>query len=209
MIINENNLGFAKANNSGAKSAKGDVLFFLNSDTLLTQDILPAIEKCFNQEKSLGALSPKLMSSENIQFNDAYGKFPSLSSLVSTNLSGKKYFQLDENIELSEVDWISGAALVMRSDVFEKIGGWDGNFFLYFEDTDLCWRIKDAGYKIAVINSISLIHLCGKSISSDKIRRRHYFKAQDYFFKKHYGIFISILMRMIRCPYKLKVLYIN
>jgi N-acetylglucosaminyl-diphospho-decaprenol L-rhamnosyltransferase len=85
---------------------------------------------------------------------------------------------------------VSGCALIIRRSVFQEIEGFDENFFLYFEDVDLCKRVKNKGYKVIVDNRTSIIHLGGKSIEQRQTRKKYYYVSQDYYFGK-YGNYIS------------------
>ncbi len=104
--------------------------------------------------------------------------------------------------DLYPVDWVSGAAMVVRKSVFTQIGGFDENFFMYFEDIDLCWRAKQRGWQVAVYPKISLIHFVGQSAGGFKQRKKYYYQSQDYFFKKHYGQPAMYILKIFRWPYR-------
>ena len=202
LIENSVNLGFAKANNQGARLASGEIIFFLNSDTLLLDNVLSRLKDFFDSNSNIGISSPELFLDHVTPQSKAYGLFPKLSDLILKNMQVQK-----EASDRDHIDWVSGAALAIRKDVFDKIGGWDENYFMYMEDTDLCWQTKRLGYRVDLCPQAKIIHLGGKSLNNDKQRRKYYFKSQNYFFKKHYGLLISLVMRIIRYPYKIKVLY--
>ncbi len=101
------------------------------------------------------------------------------------------------------VDWVTGAALAVRGEAFRATGGFDENFFMYFEDNDLCMRIRKAGFTVDLCPESEIIHIGGKSLKSDQKRSDIYFKSQDYFFRKHYGIVGTALVKLIRLPYRL------
>jgi hypothetical protein len=197
-IKNKSNLGFAKANNFGAKIAKGDILFFLNSDTLMVEDLSKSIENFFDTNKNLGIISPELFVDDKTPQKKAYGHFPKLRDLLLKNLRITK-----ETNKKEDIDWISGAALVIKKDIFNKVGGWDENFFMYMED--ICWRVKKLGYGVALCPNTKIIHLGGRSMDKNFQRRKYYFKSQDYFFKKHHGYFSMILLKILRWPYEIMV----
>lgn len=204
LIENKENFGFGTANNIGANIAKGDYLFFLNSDIVVKKNILKNIEKVL-KNKNIGAISPRLVLQNMENQEHAYGDFPLLLNLFFGKL--KRKAKDEKNIIYT--DWISGAALVIRRNIFKSIGGFDENFFMYFEDIDLCKRVKKEGYIIAVCKDILIVHLGGKSISNSLERKKYYYRSQDYFYKKYYGFLGMIVMRVIRCPYKLIILFIN
>ncbi|MCK4554654.1 glycosyltransferase family 2 protein, partial [Candidatus Parcubacteria bacterium] len=73
----------------------------------------------------------------------------------------------------------------------------------YFEDIDLCKRVKKIGYKLVIFKDISIAHLCGKSLSKNSKRKEYYYASQDYFYKKHYGLLKMKIIKLVRFPYKL------
>lgn len=206
IIANKDNLGFGKANNQGAKSAKGKYLFFLNSDTMVTTNILELIKKEFEQNKELGIICPKLVLEDGQEQDYAYGKFPKIINLVSNKFFNSKFEILNSKLF---VDWVSGAAMIVRKDIFDKVDGFDENIFMYFEDIDLCKRIKDLGYKIIYFLDTSIIHFGGKSFEYFTKQKNIYYKSQNYFYKKHYGLCNMFLMRIIRFPYKFLTIILN
>ncbi|MFA5047528.1 MAG: glycosyltransferase family 2 protein [Patescibacteria group bacterium] len=198
LIENSANLGFARANNQGAALASGELLFFLNSDTVIEDDILLPLGRFFNENREVAVSSPRLFVDGATPQLKAYGRFPKLLNLVFKNFRLKAAQESDLNI-----DWVSGAALIIRRDVFKQAGGWDEKFFMYMEDTDLCWRVKEMGHKVSLCSQARIIHLGGKSIDQDRQRRKYYFKSQNYFFYKHYGLLVLVVLIVIRWPYKI------
>jgi len=203
LIINKNNIGFGPANNQGARIAQGKYLFFLNSDTLIKENILTPLNSYLKNHEQVAIASPKLLLDNGDEQEYAYGKFPTLFRGIAEKF---KKFKIDKKAIL-EVDWVSGAALIVRKDVFQKVKSFDEKFFMYFEDIDLCKCIKNLNYKIVVFPQVAIIHLGGKSISKFKKRKEYYYKSQNYFYKKHYGRLKMNIMRLIRWPYKIIKLF--
>jgi GT2 family glycosyltransferase len=202
LIANASNEGFGVANNQGAKIVKGEFLFFLNSDTIMKNNILSELEKIFIENKGIGTVAPKLLLEDESEQPFAFGFYPKILNVIFEKFKrAPKYLN-----KPFEVEWVSGAALIIRREIFKKLGGFDENFFMYFEDIDLCKRVKELGFKVIVCPELSLTHLCGKSISRFVKRKSYYYKSQDYFYKKHFGLFKMYLMKIIRSPYKLLTL---
>jgi GT2 family glycosyltransferase len=202
LIANSENKGFGPANNQGAKLAKGEYLFLLNSDTIIKNNILLELEKFLIKNKDVGIVAPKLFLKDGSEQPFAFGDYPRLLSLIFEKFKKPpKYLNGP-----FEVEWVSGAALIIRRELFKQLGGFDEKFFMYFEDIDLCKRVKEMNYKIFVNPKISLTHLCGKSPARFVKRKSYYYESQDYFYKKHYGSLIMYLMKIIRWPYKIFVL---
>jgi GT2 family glycosyltransferase len=164
VIINNKNLGFAKANNQGAKIAKGEYSFFLNSDTFITQDILSPIEEFFKKNNEVGVIAPRLIlkAGEDQSYAFAHKK------------------------NSKDLAWVSGAALVIRQDIFNKIGGWDERFFMYFEDVDLCRSVVKNNFKISRLESITVTHLLNGSPIFYFRRKIYYYRSKILFILKHY-----------------------
>ena len=126
IIPNQKNQGFGTANNIGSKKAKGEFLFFLNSDTLLTSDFLELIYNAFVDNPNFGAVAPRLLMKSGREQAHAYGNFLSLFSLFArSSFEGKRKSK-------NNVDWVSGAAFMIKKSLFEKIGGFDEKFFYVF-----------------------------------------------------------------------------
>lgn len=200
IIANNKNVGFGAANNLGAKAARGEYLFFLNSDTLLKSDILPELKNIL-AGSGVGIVAPKLITANGKEQADSFGRHPTLlrSVLNKLRLGG----EVDLSASLYEVDWVSGAALAISKKLFDRIGGFDENFFMYFEDIDLCKRVADSGLKILVDRNARVTHLVGGSEIGKRNRKALYYKSQDLFFLKYHGHPRAIVMRILRLPIKL------
>ncbi|MFA5155648.1 MAG: glycosyltransferase family 2 protein [Patescibacteria group bacterium] len=197
LVRNQENLGFARANNQGAELAGGQYLFFLNSDAFLKTDILRAVGAAFQDDSQVAIVAPRLVGEDGRPQAKAYGPFPSLGYLLYKNLIARQ-----DNDFPRRADWTSGAALAIRREVFRALGGWDENFFLYLEDVDLCWRVRQAGYRIKRELSADVIHRQGASLAASPLKRDLYFQSQEYLFAKHYGQWAKTILRLIRWPYR-------
>jgi GT2 family glycosyltransferase len=186
------NLGFGRANNEGEKKSQGSFLFFLNSDTIITSDVLAEFTACFN-DPDVAVVAPRLILPDGRPQPDSLSKFPDLLN----TLMGK--FNISPNEQGAE--WVSGAALAVKKSVFDEIGGFDEKFFMYFEDVDLCYRVKKTGKKIKIAAGAAVTHLGGKSIADNAVRKKYYYQSQDYFFRKHFGVIPEVLLKLFRIPY--------
>lgn len=203
IVISKRNLGFSGGNNLGASQASGDIFLFLNSDTIINQDIFSPCLSALEKDPKLGALSPWLLGATGQAQEFAYGNFPRLLSLVRRKTINKRVKPNKDG--LIYTDWISGCALFINRSTFETIGGWDENFFLYYEDVDLCQRLTQAGFHNAVQRKASLIHLGGRSLTYNKTRKKEYYRSQDYYFRKHHGKCLASIVSLARWPYLIYV----
>lgn len=197
-ILNPKNSGFGAANNLAAKMAQGDFLWFLNSDTLINKVDLNEIKNIFVKNEKLGVVSLDLLLENQKRQGYAYGDFLSIRNLLKRLSNVGKDFG-----DCISVDWVSGASMIIRKDLFHKLGGFDENFFMYFEDMDLCWRIKKRGYLVWFLKNYSIIHFGGKSSTDFRKMKRDYYISQDYFFKKHHGYFSLAIVKFLRSIYLL------
>jgi len=204
LIKSEKNLGFAAGNNLGARQARGRYLCFLNSDVILDENIFDHLSQVFLEDKQVGIVAPRLINADGSAQAKAYGPFPSLGYLFYKNLFGHH-----DNDFPKKIDWVSGAALCIRKDVFALIGGWDENFFLYLEDVDLCWSAHNQGYQILIDQATQVTHLQGQSLAQSLTKQAYYYDSQKYLFKKHYGRLALFILLLGRWPHRLLFLLRN
>lgn len=199
-LLPTSNNGFGPANNLAAKKANGEYLLLLNPDTLIFDDSIQKMLSFIKKHDEIGALTCLLGPDKKKLQTDFFGTFQSLGSITIR----KYYFnKIDQTGEFFYTGIVTGAAFMIKKDLFEEIGGFDERFFMYLEDDDLCKRLVDAGYKNAVLSTAKIIHLEGKSISKNKDRKRIYYRSQDLYWQKHNGFLPTLIMRIIRFPYKL------
>lgn len=215
------NLGFGKANNSGAKRASGTYLFLLNSDTILTENSVKILKDFIDQatDQRIAAVGCKLLD-ENREPQVSYGFFPSILQELFEygcyKLFRKFYTDnLSPNIrdagdQIKEVDYISGADLFFRKAIFDQAGGFDEAFFLYYEETELCYRLKQQGYKLIWNPGTSIIHYVGAS-GQDQNQLNYrtlelYYASKYRYYKKCHGKSAAVLVKFIAIP---KILVIH
>jgi len=218
---NENNVGFAKANNQALASAKGEFILFLNPDTILPEDCITKCLAFFDANKEAGALGIKMVDGSGNFLKESKRAFPSpltslfklsgLSRLFPHSKLFAKYHlgHLPDN-ENHEVDVLAGAFMMMPKKVLDEIGNFDERFFMYGEDVDLSFRIQQAAcpatggrYKNFYFSESTIIHFKGESTKRGSLNYvRLFYKAMSFFVKKHYsgsraGIFIFLIQGAI------------
>ena len=191
------NKGFGVACNWGVKNSQGELLFFLNPDTEILGS-LNSIIKIFEKDPDVGAIGPKLLG-ENGKIQDwSTGVDVSLLDLIRNNLGLPRSKKIWESPITQETFWVSGAALFVPRKTFALLGGFDENFFMYFEDNDLCRRIRKTGKKVLYFPETAILHLSGKSSRDLQKQKAHFFASQDYYFKKHLGSFQVFWLKFLR-----------
>lgn len=181
---NKINEGFGKGSNLGATKAQGEYLFFLNPDSIIEDASLLQLIKQMDQDQDIGIMGPKIVEfSKNRPQPWTCGKKANLLSILFKNTINKPW---NKKIP-TEVDWVSGTALLIKKDMFKKMKGFDKNIFMYFEDQDLCLRVKKADKKIVFNPQAHITHYDGKSWGNNSKKKKSFYESQTYFFKKHNG----------------------
>ena len=197
VLNNFSNLGFAKGCNLGAKKANGKILFFLNPDTELLSDNLVEFIPLLDKE-SLGIIAPTLLDANNQPQPWSFGKKITPLKTVLANIFKKNSFSFSRSSLTANLDWVSGAALLIRKDLFEKVGGFDEKFFMYFEDVDLCLRVRRLQKEIVRLKQLTVRHYGSGSTENQEQQKKYYYQSQDYYFQKYFGNFQSKLARLLR-----------
>ncbi len=170
-IYNDENLGFGRANNVGIEVSRGRNVLFLNSDTLLRNDACSILSRYLDQHERIGVVGGNLYNADGHPTHSYRKYFPSVYSEMNDILSGlpnKLIYGKNAEFNYSgtpkRVKMITGADLMIRRAVLDEIGGgFDPDFFMYFEDTELCWRVCKAGYEIVSVPQAEIVHLTGYS----------------------------------------------
>ena len=192
------NIGFGPAINYGVKQATGKYLFFLNPDSIIIDDGFQKIIEIFQNNPGIGVVGLKLVNENNQAEIWNAGENITLFSFVKNNLSARPNSNILSASNLKKVGWVSGAALLIRKDLFEKISGFDENFFMYYEDIDLCKRVTQFGFDIIFSPQIKIKHFGGRSFRDKKDQKKYYYQSQEYFFRKYYGRIVSFFISIFR-----------
>lgn len=184
IIESKENLGFSKGCNLGAKYANGEYLLFLNSDTEIKDQGFIKMADYLGQNKNVAILGGKLKNPDGTS-QLSIGRFYNLASLFLMLLGFEKKGLLRESPnEIKEADWVSGASLMIRKDIFNKIGGFEKELFMYIEDMELCYKAKKRGFLTYFYPNIMLFH---KSLGSSNrsFAILNIYKGILFFYKKH------------------------
>lgn len=182
------NNGFGAGNNLGAKEAQGEIILFLNPDTEIMSDNIEEVLDQFSKMLNLGVLSGCLISVNGKIEKWSAGQEISLYNLILNNIGFSKSKKNCQSQVPSLAEWVSGTALFIKRETFLKLKGFDEGFFMYFEDMDLCKRVRNIGQKVVYYPQFRVQHKNGESYSKNKKQqKKDYYKAQEYYFKKHYN----------------------
>lgn len=199
IINNGENLGFSKASNIGAKAARGEILLFLNPDAWISEGKIKAVKKEF-EDPAIGIIGADIRDKSGFPQKWSFGKKVTVFQILKNNLDLKS--NKESRTKKKEVGWVTGAGLFIKADLFRQLGGFDDNFFVYFEDADLCLRASKAGKKILFFPGIKIYHLEGASNSGKKKQKELYYKSQDYYLEKNFGAGSAKTVRFLRKVFK-------
>jgi hypothetical protein len=196
-IRNSENCGFGRANNQALKESWSDFVLFLNTDTVIYPEALQTLLQEMKNETAIGVIAPALLTSENtcqVSFGTSVTFLAELLKKSFWNFFLKSKLRIWQ--KRKAVSWVGGACLLARRKALDEVGGFDENFFLYFEDIDLCFRIKRCGWKIIFLPQIRIFHQGGASAAAQKPwNRLEYRKSQVYFYRKHNSWLSLFLLR--------------
>ncbi len=208
-IENQENVGFARANNQAIMQAQGEFTLILNPDTIITPRCLQEGIQWMESHPKCGAIGARMMDANGVFLPESKRSFPTpwvsfckifgLSKLFPRSPWFAKYhlrYLSDEKPQC--IDILSGAYMLCRTSVLQQLGGFDGDFFMYGEDIDLSYRIVKAGYQNWMLPT-PMIHYKGESTHKDSMRYvRIFYDAMLIFYRKHFPRFNVIFYPVVK-----------
>ena len=191
------NLGFAAGANRGAREASGEAIVLLNPDSEIEADPFAPMLAYLREHVDAGIAAPRLLNPDgSLQLScrsfptfsvALFNRYSLLTRLFPRNRYSRQYLLSDwHHDSISDVDWVSGACLMVRRSLFEQIGLLDEGYFMYIEDVDLCQRVHRAGYTVVYLPQTSVVHHIGRSsrtLPSRSIVARH--RSMWHYYKKY------------------------
>ena len=200
IIVNSKNGGFGHGNNIGARAASGERLLFLNPDTeILAGEITEVISE-FEKNNDIGVIGGCLLTEKNEVQAWSAGVSVNLWDLIKNNLGILSSRAIWKNTKKTEAGWVSGTSLFVPRKLFLEIGGFDENIFMYFEDVDLCTRIRAKGKRVVYFPSFKVLHKCGGSYEQESAKKqnKNYYDSLLYYFKKHRSGVEYMIVKVLR-----------
>ncbi|MBU0560024.1 MAG: glycosyltransferase family 2 protein, partial [Bacteroidetes bacterium] len=201
----EENLGFGKGCNYGFTKASGKYIWFLNPDTIIKEDIFSQIISQFEQDKSIGIIGPKQQFSKPC-FDFSAGFSPNILFEIF-NLLGIGVFFEGVSIflyskfgkgDFLRVNWILGASIFIRSEMFKEINGFDRDYFMFFEEVDLCKRVANKGFDIVYYPQVEIHHIGSVSGKKDyRLYTIRTYASKFIYISKHYKSFYKYVMKFL------------
>jgi GT2 family glycosyltransferase len=201
----DKNLGFGQGNNFGFSKSSGRYICFLNPDTIVKEGIFSKIIDLFEHDKALGIVGPKQqLRPPFFDFSAGFSPniFFELFNLfgVGVFLEGffMHYFTRFRKREYFIVNWILGAAIFIKADLFRKINGFDKDYFMFFEEVDLCKRVVNEGLKVIYTPQFKIHHIGSVSGKKDyRLYAIRTYSSKNIFISKHFESFHKYLMKSL------------
>ena len=201
----EKNLGFGQGNNFGFSKSSGKYLCFLNPDTIVKEEIFSRIIDLFEQDKILGIIGPRQqVRAPFFDFSAGFSPniFFELFNLIGIGvfLEGflMNFYSKFTKKNYFEVNWILGAAIFIKADLFSKIGGFDKDYFMFYEEVDLCKRVINEGFKVIYNPQYKIYHIGSVSAKKDyRLYTIRTYSSKNIFISKHFKTLHKLLMRIL------------
>ena len=204
LIQNSENKGFAKANNQALSIAIGHYILLLNSDAILTNGSLSGLVSFMNKTSEAGIAACQYLNRDGSKQN-SFDNFPTLATELLNKsllkiLFPKKYpSKKKEYYEPMKVDSTIGACMIVRKEAIKQVGMLDEDYFFFMEETDWCFRMRRAGWKIYHLPQIKVYHLQGQSKEKNPSKAWiEYYRSSYTFFKKHRSALSYYTLRIMR-----------
>src|SRR5258708_1721280 len=191
LVENKENHGFAKGNNIGYEKSNGEYILILNNDTKVTPDFLDPLVKTFEKDSTIGCVQPQIRLLEDKEILDGAGAF-----LTSTGFLYHFGYLKNKNKDIynrqTEIFSAKGACMLLNRKAIEKVGLFDEDFFIFFEETDLCFRLWLSGFTVVYEPKSIIYHVGGADTTSSKsyqFERRAYLSLRNTFcsYLKNFG----------------------
>ena len=207
LIENSENLGFPKGNNIGVSQAQGEYICILNPDTVVAEDTFTKVLAFAKKQKDLGIVGVKLINGTGNFLPESkrgiptpFVAFTKITGLykIFPKLFGEYYAQHLSEDETGKVAILVGAFMVMKRELYNEIGGFDENCFMYSDDIDLSFMALQKGKSNYYFHETSVIHYKGESTVKDGTYMKRFREAMNFFYKKHFSIsfLFSVFMEM-------------
>ncbi len=204
LILNSENNGYAKGYHDALTKIKADYFVLLNSDVEVTENWLNPIILLMEDNSSIAACQPKILDYNNrkqFEYAGASGGF--IDYLGYPYCRGRIFDDIEKDTgqydDVKEIFWASGACIFIRSIAYHEVGGLDEDFFAHQEEIDLCWRLKNRGYKIMVQPSSIVYHVGGGTLAvGSSFKTKLNFRNNLYMLFKNLPIYILLFLLPLR-----------
>ncbi len=199
LLLEKENLGFSKANNKAAKLAMADTLLFLNSDIIVLDRGIEKLYSFFEKKQRKYQFAGGKLLNKDLSPQPSCGPYYTLPIIFATLFLRGNYWGLTRYSpeKTKEVDWVSGACLMTKKDIFLDLGGFDENLFMYMEEVELLYRAKKTGYKTVFYPEARFIHLESASSKKRTYPIIQVYKGFAYLYQKHHGKLENLILKFL------------
>ncbi|MHB1417931.1 MAG: glycosyltransferase family 2 protein [Chloroflexota bacterium] len=206
VLANDTNLGFVRANNQALARCTGRYVLLLNPDTEVREDALARLVAAADADPQLGAVGPRLLNGDG-SVQPSRRRFPGVKTAVLESTVLERLFRQSATVrafyvadrsddEEQDVDWLVGACLLLRRSAIAQVGVLDERFFMYSEELDLCYRLRQAGWRVRYVPDAAVVHYEARSSEQVPVTRHFYFHdSRCRFFGKYRGRLVEKLLR--------------
>lgn len=188
LIENKENFGFSKGNNIGVAQAKGDYLCILNPDTVVAENTFQDILNFAETKKNVGIVGCRLIDGNGFYLPESKRNVPTPKVAIQKILGQTKTYyanQIAEN-KTGKASVFVGAFMMLKRSVYNKVSGFDEDYFMYGEDIDLSYKVEKSGFQNYYYGLSTIIHYKGESTLKDKTYAKRFYGAMQIFYKKHF-----------------------
>jgi len=205
VLENPDNPGYGAAINRAASAQRSTHLCAMNADVVLEPGSLLKLRRFLAMNRSCGLVGPALAYPDGKPQRSAkrfptlglaLGEVLALHALAPGNRWVRRFYYEDQDLTRdAEVDTVSGSVMMLRAEAFETVRGFDEEFRMYFEETDLCRRLRDRGHSVALCPAARAVHSHGASTQQTSVRQVEYYLSYVRYFRKHHGRAAAALLR--------------
>lgn len=200
LLRNVLNVGFARAVNQGVTTTTGPLCLFLNPDSVLRAGVIQQLCAGIERHAGCAIMAPSVVNDDGTPQGNARGDPTMLTGLFGRSSLLRRVFPkaaiARRNVVIDtesrpgesgvEVDWVSGSCMLVRRDIFERLGGFDERFFMYWEDADLCRRLRAAGFTVRYVPEVRVVHSIGGSSRTVPALAIRAFHRSAYLYYRRY-----------------------
>lgn len=207
LVALDENVGFSRGNNAGIRASRGELVLLLNNDTLVPAGALDTLVSKLTADPTAAIAGPRLVDANGdaeLSFGPMISPFGELRQKIRMALHARGFGPVSRWVERATrteryVDWVTGACLLVRRDVAERVGLLDERFFLYTEDVDFCASVRAAGWKILFTPDAQIVHLRGRvRLAAPRAVNTAYRRSHLAFYEKHHPQYAWLLKLYLR-----------
>ena len=212
LIENNSNLGFSKANNQAVQVAKGEYVCILNPDTVVAEDTFSSILNFAEKQTNLGIIGCRLIDGSGKYLPESKRNIPLVEIAIKKLLGNSRLYYANhvKQHDTAKVEVLVGAFMLLKRSLYNSLGGFDEDYFMYGEDIDFSYKSLHQGYDNYYFGSTSVIHYKGESTRRNDVYLKRFYGAMQIFYKKHFksnvlfdlGVLLGIKLMVLFKPLK-------